>query len=302
MANLTSLIYHKIKGLQSPSVAPTTNMSNNSTVLPTSLRSGHPIYTSKNPKSIPTINPGEINPISPHPGIQISPNGTWKSLTTRPTIPLIEQLDLTGRFSYTATSRPKAIPRRPKNALKKGLRPTKNSELPRAHASEDGMAATREIYRRHSHSPVSSGDDEGIHSEPSPCKPRLMAPKMLANVPGKDEVMQNGVNTKTVSVVRKRKVVEIMSEDEEEDDDRTLYETTPPRASKVPCLMENDATAPCLPTSSSAPQEEGSLGQINNTNTPADSVDPKGPPLGTFIHSTAPLTISAANDNHNDNH
>ncbi|KAL8987070.1 MAG: hypothetical protein Q9169_008728, partial [Polycauliona sp. 2 TL-2023] len=199
--------------------------------------------------------------------------------------------------------RPEAIPRRPKNALKKGLRPTENSDLPRAHESEDGVAATRDIYRRHSHSTVFSEDEEGTHSEPSPCKPRLMAPKMLANVRGKEEVMQNGAGSKVAPVGRKRKVVEILSDaDENDDDDRTLYETTPPRPNKASRrLMKNGPTAPQT-MSSSAPQEERSLGRIDIKNTPIQSLELKGPTLGTFIHSAALVPSSAANGNHNHKH
>ncbi|KAL8902854.1 MAG: hypothetical protein Q9171_007580 [Xanthocarpia ochracea] len=136
--------------------------------LPTSSRSGHPIYTlgNVNPATSTTL-PGKetINPLS---DVEITPNGTWKSVTAGPGRATIERLDLSGRYSYDHNDS-KIVRSRPKNALKKGLRPTKSFELPITSKTDNDIAATRKIYRPYSSS--ASYEDEN-HSEPSPSKPQ----------------------------------------------------------------------------------------------------------------------------------
>ncbi|KAL8669598.1 MAG: hypothetical protein Q9168_005821 [Polycauliona sp. 1 TL-2023] len=303
MANLTSLIYHKFKGLQThQSATPTPKMPShtNTTALSTSLRSGHPVYTSKNPHALPALNSANVISTNPYPHIQISPNGTWRSLPHKHTIPAIERLDLTGRFSYTAANDAAPLRHRPKNALKKGLRPTKSWELPRASEKVDGGAATRGIYRRRSTSDLGEEgdeDEEGIYSEPSPCKSRLIAGKLATEVSGKGDVMPRSTDVESSTLMtRKRKVVEILSDEESEDDDRTLYDGSPARPAKVSRLMDK-ASRPEI--SSAAPREEGSVKQTTTTNS---SLDPKGPSPGTFVHEAVAITTLTTDPNIHPNH
>ncbi|KAI4088405.1 MAG: hypothetical protein LQ339_008714 [Xanthoria mediterranea] len=240
--------------------------------LPVSSRSGHPIYTSK---ILPSTTPASLDSANPQPSFEISPNGTWRSLAPHFNLPNVELLDLTSRFSYTARKNPKATGSRPKNALKKGLRPTKSFELPPVINSTNAMAATRQIYRQHSHS--LDADEEGVHSEPSPSKSRLMAPKPPTDTLNKDTVVQPQNARESTSTAHKRRVDEISS-DHDDDDDRTLYEITPPRPTKVPRLT-GTASDPATP---SGHHYDKPLIQPPGPSTPIQSTDPKGPALNTL--------------------
>ncbi|KAL8847622.1 MAG: hypothetical protein Q9221_007352 [Calogaya cf. arnoldii] len=291
-------------------------MSTKASVLPTSSRSGHPVYPVGNLHTAPTTAAAN-EPPNLHPSIEISPNGTWRAIAPRPGMPKIETLNLTSRFSYTAPKPPKAPRHRPKNALKKGLRPTKSLELPPASRSEDAMAATRDIYRQDS--PYVDDEEEGVHSEPSPSKRGFLSsmsrpdtdigepeqsrwgsgsghvPKPLQwqKAQGRPlglwkerAVIQS--HTGVEPMVHKRHVEEISSD--EDDDDRTLYETTPPRATKVPRLMHASSQANVL-----APYD-GARTQNAHTNPSIGPSSPKEPPLHTFLPPTAaPATTPSAN-------
>ncbi|KAI4276258.1 MAG: hypothetical protein L6R38_005707, partial [Xanthoria sp. 2 TBL-2021] len=278
MANLTSLLYHKFKSLQSPASA--TAMSTKDISLPTSSRSGHPIYTFGSTNTLSSTIPANEKPANEHPTIEISPNGTWRSLALHSNVPNIEHIDLTSRFSYTANKTPKAIRPRPKNAIKKGLRPTKSFELPPAMKSKDAMAATRRIYRRRS--PSIDDEEEGIHSEPSPRKSKTMMPKLPTDIQGEHPAIQLRTNVKsTLSAPHKRRVEEISS-DEDDDDDCTLYEATP-RRTKVPRLTTASDQATL-----SAPRNDEPFKQTPNTDPHVQSPGPKGPSLHTFLPPAAP--------------
>ncbi|KAL8753469.1 MAG: hypothetical protein Q9184_005413 [Pyrenodesmia sp. 2 TL-2023] len=97
--------------------------------LPTSTRSGHPIFPTGNRASSnyqpPTYDTESSSPF----GINISPLGTWKPAKDGHPTANIEILDLTKRFGYDPDDkmRPK---RQAKNALRRGFKPTMPSELP----------------------------------------------------------------------------------------------------------------------------------------------------------------------------
>ncbi|KAL8644628.1 MAG: hypothetical protein Q9226_007670, partial [Calogaya cf. arnoldii] len=279
MANLTSLIYHKFKSLQSQ--APATAMSTKASVLPSSSRSGHPVYTFGNHHTAPTTAAAN-EPPNLHPSIEISPNGTWRTIAPKPGMPKIETLDLTNRFSYAAPKPPKATRHRPKNALKKGLRPTKGFELPPASKPKNAMAATRDIYRQNSIFIDGDDEEEGVHSEPSPSKMSMMS-KPPTDIGDEHAVMPPHAGVK--HMVHKRRVEEISSD---EDDDRTLYEMTPPRATKIPRLMDASSQA-----NVSAPYD-GALTQLSNTNPSIGPSNPQGLPLHTFLPPAAPATTPSA--------
>ncbi|KAL8912815.1 MAG: hypothetical protein Q9172_007426, partial [Xanthocarpia lactea] len=198
--------------------------------LPISSRSGHPIYPlgNLNPASSTTL-PGK-EAINPLPDVEITPKGTWKSVTAGPGPATIERLDLSGRYSYDHNAS-KIVRSRPKNALKKGLRPTKSFELPSTSKTDNDMAATRKIYRPYS---SSANDEDGNHSEPSPSKPQK---KLTAT----SELPLKTMPTHTKPMVQKRQIHEISSDDED-GDDRTLYEA-PPSRSKVPRLTTTTITS-----------------------------------------------------------
>lgn len=280
MANLTSLLYHKYKSFQSPALA--TAMPTKAISLPTSSRSGHPIYTFGSTITLSSTTPANEKPANQHPAIEISPNGTWKSVTAGRSVSNIEHIDLTSRFSYTATKTPKAIRPRPKNAIKKGLRPTKSFELPPAINSKDAMAATRKIYRQHS--PSIDNDEEGIHSEPSPSKSKTMTSKLSTDTQNKIAGIQPSPVVK--STAHKRRVEEISS-DEDDGDDRTLYEATPPRRTKVARLTTASDQATL-----SAPHDDGPLNQTPGADPHVQSSGPKGPSLHTFLPPAAPPTAT----------
>ncbi|KAL8897177.1 MAG: hypothetical protein Q9207_007339, partial [Kuettlingeria erythrocarpa] len=112
--------------------------------LPTSTRSGHPIFPTGNHAPF-NYQPPSYDTTSSSPlGINISPLGTWKPVNHGHPTANIEVLDLTKRFGYNAddTMKPK---RRLKNALRRGFKPTLPSELP---------PQKRTIHD------ISSGDDE----------------------------------------------------------------------------------------------------------------------------------------------
>ncbi|KAL8928199.1 MAG: hypothetical protein Q9208_001909 [Pyrenodesmia sp. 3 TL-2023] len=97
--------------------------------LPTSTRSGHPIFPTGNRVSS-NYQPPSYDTASSSPfGINISPLGTWKPAKDGHPTANIEVLDLTKRFGYDPNEkmRPK---RRARNALRRGFKPTKLSELP----------------------------------------------------------------------------------------------------------------------------------------------------------------------------
>lgn len=279
MANLTSLLYHKYKSLQSPARAPT--MSTKDISLPLSSRSGHPIYTSK---TLPSTTPASLDQANSQPSIEISLNGTWRSLAPHFNLPNVELLDLTSRFSYTAKKNHKATGSRPRNALKRGLRPTKSFELPPVIKSQNAMAATRQIYRQHSHS--LDADEEDVQSEPSPSKSRLMAPKPPHAIKDNLVVKQPHPVMESTSSAHKRRVEEISSDDD--DDDRTLYETTPPRPRKVPRLTAT-ASDPATP---SGRHNNEPLIQPPGQTPPIQSTGLKGPALHTFPLPAAPPTTT----------
>ncbi|KAL8756317.1 MAG: hypothetical protein Q9199_003017 [Rusavskia elegans] len=276
MANLTSLLYHKYKSFQIPALA--TAMPTKDISLPTSSRSGHPIYTFGSTNTLSSTTPANEKPANQYPTIEISPNGTWKSVTAGRSLSNIEHIDLTSRFSYTANKTPKAIRPRPKNAIKKGLRPTKSFELPPAINSKDAMAATRNIYRQHS--PSIGDDEEGIHSEPSPSKSKTMTSKLSTDT--RNEIAGIQPSTVVKSVAYKRRAEEISS-DEDDDDDRTLYEATPPRRTKVPRLMTASDQATL-----SAPPDVGPLIHTPRADPHVQSPGPKCPALHTFLPPAAP--------------
>ncbi|KAI4233634.1 MAG: hypothetical protein L6R40_007012 [Gallowayella cf. fulva] len=207
-----------------------------------------------------TVDPQSQGPIPSHAGAVVSPHGTWLPLTAGPGIRSIEVLDLSHRFAYAAKDTSEPTKARPKNALKKGLRPTKMSELPfashasslptvseplnvkpgtnsisfelhgsQASATTNAMAATRQIYRN------TSADDEGwSFSDPSPEKSttRCGAGKTSNLAPtGK------AASTSIKPMPHKRQIHEISSDEEE--DDRTLYEASP-RPAKAPRLIRSN--------------------------------------------------------------
>ncbi|KAI4091621.1 MAG: hypothetical protein LQ344_003972 [Seirophora lacunosa] len=134
--------------------------------LPTSTKSGHPIFpvgrrrvTNYQPPSCDTDD-------EPPFGVEISPQGTWKPVKKGHPNANIEVLDLSDRYGYKA---PKETKMKPRNALKKGLKPTKNSELP----------PKRTIYQISSdENSDNSNDDDQIVSDPSPL--RAKRPRMTA--------------------------------------------------------------------------------------------------------------------------
>lgn len=102
-------------------------MSPQSFSLPTSKRSGHPIFPITDGVPPKDDHPTrEITNNSP-PGIDISPYGTWKPVAHDIPLTKIETLDLTDRFGYQPAMKAKT---RPRNALKKGFKPSKISSLP----------------------------------------------------------------------------------------------------------------------------------------------------------------------------
>ncbi|KAI4253065.1 MAG: hypothetical protein L6R42_007716, partial [Xanthoria sp. 1 TBL-2021] len=282
MANLTSLLYHKYKSFQSSALA--TAMPTKDIGLPTSSRSGHPIYTFGSTNTLSSTTPANEKPASHCPTIEISPNGTWKSVTAGRSVSNIEHIDLTSRFSYTSTKNPKAILSRPKNAIKKGLRPTKSFELPSVVKTKDAMAATRKIYRQHS--PSIDDDEEDVHSEPSPSKSKSMMSKLSTDIQDELPAILPCVVVKSTSSAHKRRVEEISS-DEGDDDDRTLYEATPPRRTKVARLTTASDQATL-----SAFHNDGPLNQTPCTDPHVQSPGLKGPALHTFLPPAAPPTTT----------
>ncbi|KAL9033175.1 MAG: hypothetical protein Q9180_006089, partial [Flavoplaca navasiana] len=284
MANLISLLYHKYKDFQGQSHVFAPIMPNNAT-LAMSSRSGHPIYSLSNPRNPPLRQSTDSQPTNSFSDIEISPNGTWKSLALRQPTPLIERIDLTGRFAYNATKSPKAAKTRPKNAIKKGLRPTKTSELPRLLESENGMAATRDIYRRGS--PSTDGDDEVAQSEPSPCKSKTLVSKLPVDIRGKARTTMPQSTGANVVALGQKRPVEVLSD--EDDDEQTLYEATP-SPSKRPRL-EN-----ALVVDRSRDNDEGGISS-SSTVLPDQVSEPNPPSLNPPINRAAlPLTQYTAND------
>ncbi|KAL9628552.1 MAG: hypothetical protein Q9204_005818 [Flavoplaca sp. TL-2023a] len=296
MANLTSLVYHRLKDFRFRSQAPALAMPTKTT-LPTTSRSGHPIYTFNNPNNQPPKQPINSQPTNSqptnsqftnsYPDFEKSPNGTWKSRKDNLAIPLIECIDLTGRFAYNATKGPKAAKTRPKNALKKGLRPTKSFELPCTLESEDGIAATRDIYRRSS--PSTDGDDEVAQSEPSPCKSKTMLSKLPVDIQGKARTtMPQTTGANHVALGQKRRM-EVLS-NEDDSDDQTLYDATP-SPSKRPRL-ENALVVDRLKD-----YDEGARIPSSSTVSPVQASEPSPPSLDPHINPAAlPLTQNTAND------
>ncbi|KAI4111185.1 MAG: hypothetical protein LQ345_006845 [Seirophora villosa] len=134
--------------------------------LATSAKSGHPIFpVGRRPRSNyqpPSCDTDDESPF----GVEISPQGTWKPVKHGHPTANIEVLDLSDRYGYKALKETKMKPR---NAIKKGLKPTKTSELP----------PKRTIYQ------ISSDDnsddsinDDRIVSDPSPL--RAKRPRMTA--------------------------------------------------------------------------------------------------------------------------
>ncbi|KAI4140391.1 MAG: hypothetical protein L6R39_005824, partial [Caloplaca ligustica] len=93
--------------------------------LPTSTHSGHPIFPTGNYQP-PSYETARSTPSA----VDITSEGTWKPAQHGHPTANIEILDLTGRFGYNPTDDAMKPKTRPKNALKKGLRPTRASELP----------------------------------------------------------------------------------------------------------------------------------------------------------------------------
>ncbi|KAI4273642.1 MAG: hypothetical protein LQ337_004480 [Flavoplaca oasis] len=306
MANLTSLVYHRLKDFQFRSQAPASAMPTKTT-LPTTSRSGHPVYTLSDAQNQPPkqpINSQSTNSQSTnsqptnsqttnsHPDFEISPNGTWKSRKHNLAIPLIECIDLTGRFAYNATKGPKAAKTRPKNALKKGLRPTKSFELPRTLGSEDGMAATRDIYRRSS--PSTDGDDELAQSEPSPCESKTLVSKPSVDIQGKARTtMLQSTGANVVALGQKRRV-EVLS-DEDDDDDQTLYEATP-SPSKRPRLTSTSDVVDRL-----RDNDEGARTPSTSTISPIQASKPNPPSLDPSVDPAA-LPVTRDTVNYQDRH
>ncbi|KAI4176808.1 MAG: hypothetical protein LQ346_007784, partial [Caloplaca aetnensis] len=117
--------------------------------LPTSTRSGHPIFPTGNRASSNYQSPAYDTASSSPLGINISPLGTWKPVKDGHPSANIEVLDLTKRFGYNADDKMKPK-RRAKNALRRGFKPTLPSELP---------PQKRTIHE------ISSGDDEADEEE-----------------------------------------------------------------------------------------------------------------------------------------
>ncbi|KAL8684513.1 MAG: hypothetical protein Q9224_006302, partial [Gallowayella concinna] len=119
-----------------------------------SSRSGHPMVHFDN-ASPPTkdFSSGH-DKFNAQNGIMVSPHGTWRQING-PGTASIKVLDLTSRFAYAPHRASKPNKVRPKNALKKGRRPTRMSELP------PGIPA--------SHLASPSTERQSI-PEPLPCK------------------------------------------------------------------------------------------------------------------------------------
>ncbi|KAL8834010.1 MAG: hypothetical protein Q9205_006573 [Flavoplaca limonia] len=293
MANLTSLVYHRLKDFQFRSQDPASAMATRTT-LPTTSRSGHPIYTFSDPKNRPPKQPINSQPTNSYPDFEISPNGTWKSRKHNLAIPLIECIDLTGRFAYNATKGPKAAKTRPKNALKKGLRPTKTFELPRTLESEDGIAATRDIYRRGS--PSTDGDDELARSEPSPCKSKTILSKLPVDTQGKARTtMPQSPGANVVALGQKRRV-EVLSDEDDDDDDQTLYDATPSPSKRPRLTSALDVVDG---------SEGNGKGGISSSSTilPDQASEPNPSSLDPLINPAAlQLTQNTANDRDRQTH
>ncbi|KAL8707536.1 MAG: hypothetical protein Q9225_007737, partial [Loekoesia sp. 1 TL-2023] len=136
--------------------------------LPTSKRSGHPIFPSSGSMP-PSYNPPTCETASDSPpGINISLQGTWKPVPNGHPSANIEVLDLTERYGYKPPMKPKI---KPKNALREGLKPTKNLELP----------LKRTIYEISSGEEDDDDDDETI-SEPSPLRAKRPRMTKLGNL------------------------------------------------------------------------------------------------------------------------
>ncbi|KAI4169191.1 MAG: hypothetical protein LQ343_005853 [Gyalolechia ehrenbergii] len=142
-------------------------MSTRSFSLPTSKRSGHPIFPTTGSVPPNYNHPTNETASDSPPGINISPQGTWKPVANGHPSANIEVLDLTDRFSYKPPMKAKT---RPKNALKKGLKPTKTSDLPLKHP----------IYAISSGEEDDDGDDDDeAFSEPSPLQKKRPRMKTL---------------------------------------------------------------------------------------------------------------------------
>ncbi|KAL8825392.1 MAG: hypothetical protein Q9170_007806 [Blastenia crenularia] len=127
-------------------------MASRSLSLPRSKRDKHPTFSATNVIARNPYPPSYDVASDPLPGVNISPYGTWRPVADGHPSANIEVLDLSERYGYKPPMKPKA---RPKNALSRGLKPTKKSELP----------TKRTVYE------ISSGaedDDDETISEPSP--------------------------------------------------------------------------------------------------------------------------------------
>ncbi|KAI4280435.1 MAG: hypothetical protein L6R35_005890, partial [Caloplaca aegaea] len=130
--------------------------------LPTSTKSGHPIFPVRRRTASKYQPPSYESDDGSSLGVEISPQGTWKPVKDGHPTANIEVLDMSDRYGYKA---PKA---KPKNALNKGLKPTKNSELP----------PKRTIHEISSDSGDDTTDDDQTVSDPSPLRtkrPRITA-------------------------------------------------------------------------------------------------------------------------------
>ncbi|KAL8724527.1 MAG: hypothetical protein Q9166_007904 [cf. Caloplaca sp. 2 TL-2023] len=297
MANLTCLVYQHLKRLKSHPVA-ASNMVAKGVTLPISSRSGHPVYPFGNIHD-PPVSQDPVSEQNSLFSIEVSPDGTWKKVRPGPGLPSVEVLNLTNRFAYVPKEALKTAKGRPKNALKRGRKPTKTSELPlrkkswstainaMAAMDEEGqvlsepipvklpmkafttenvtpsllnsMAATRTIYRQ-----PSNDNEEQTQSDPSPLKTPGLCPD----------------KSKTVKpMVHKRQIHEISSDEDNGDDDRTFYEASPLRA-KAPRLMN-------IPNSSRSQDEHPPQGPNARFQAPPP---PSAQSSRTFIdEETAPI-------------
>ncbi|KAL8990580.1 MAG: hypothetical protein Q9177_000794 [Variospora cf. flavescens] len=130
--------------------------------LPTPTKSGHPIFPVRHRMASKYQPPSCESDDGSSLGVKISPQGTWKPVKDGHPTANIEVLDMSDRYGYKA---PKA---KPKNALNKGLKPTKNSELP----------PKRTIHEISSDNGDDTTDDDQTVSDPSPLRtkrPRITA-------------------------------------------------------------------------------------------------------------------------------
>ncbi|KAL9019568.1 MAG: hypothetical protein Q9185_003188 [Variospora sp. 1 TL-2023] len=133
--------------------------------LPTSTKSGHPIFPVRRRTASNYQPPSCESDDGSSLGVKISPQGTWKPVKDGHPTANIEVLDMSDRYGYKA---PKEAKAKPKNALNKGLKPTKNSELP----------PKRTIHEISSDNGDDTTDDDQTVSDPSPLRakrPRITA-------------------------------------------------------------------------------------------------------------------------------